>query len=250
MCRLLGVMSATPSLPLADLLGSELEPFAALSSHHCDGWGISHWNEDDELVTAKEPEVARNSPGFRATIDGARTDAALLHLRKASVGMANLDANTHPFVADGVSFAHNGYFSPRAAVDELLAGMPARTCAGDTDSERYFALLLDEMESSAPVEALTRTARRIAGVAEVVSLNALLLTHEALYAFSYYDEEVIRRDGEDADSYVLRFRPGKENVIVASNGWEQASPTWEVLANGTILEIGRRDLRVTVHKTM
>ncbi len=250
MCRLLGVMSATPSLPLAELLASELEPFAALSSHHCDGWGISHWNDDDELVTAKEPEVARDSPGFRATIDGARTDAALLHLRKASVGMTNSEANTHPFLADGVSFAHNGYFSPRSAVDEVLAKRSLRACEGETDSERYFRLLMDEMRRSGPVDALARTAEVIGGVAEIVSLNALLLTREALYAFTCYDEEVLRRDGDDVEGYVLRFRAGSENVIVASSGWEQASPEWEVLANGTILEIGRRDLRTTVHKTM
>jgi hypothetical protein len=107
-----------------------------------------------------------------------------------------------------------------------------------------------EMESSEPVEALARTAERVAAVAEVVSLNALLLTHEALYAFSCYDEEVLRREGDDVDSYVLRFRPGRENVIVASSGWEQASPQWEALGNGTVLEIGRGDLRTKAHKTM
>lgn len=250
MCRLLGVMSATPSLPLAELLGDELAPFAALSSHHCDGWGISHWNDKDELVTVKEPEVARDSPGFRAAIDGARTDAALLHLRKASADMRNGDANTHPFVADGVSFAHNGYFSPRSAADTLLEERSGRTCEGDTDSERYFGLLLKEMERGEPVEALARTAELIAGATEVVALNALLLTHEALYAFTYYDAEILRRDNEDADSYVLRFRRGLDQVIVASSGWEQAAPVWEVVPNGTILEIGRKDLRTAVHKTM
>ncbi len=246
MCRLLGVMSATPSLPLTELLSSDLEPFAALSGHHCDGWGISHWNDADELVTAKEPEVARNSPGFRAAIDAARTDAALLHLRKASVGMVNRAENTHPFVAPGISFAHNGYFSPRSAVDPLVEW----PCEGDTDSERYFGLLMSELDSADPVEALARTAERIAAVAEIVSLNALLLTRSSLYAFTYYDEEILRRDGDDVEGYVLRFRPGTESVVVASSGWEQASPQWEVLANGSILEIGRGDLKTKVHHTM
>lgn len=60
---------------------------------------------------------------------------------------------------------------------------------------------------------------------------------------------MISANDEDVDSYVLRFRPGRESVIVASNGWEQPSPEWEVLANGTILEVNRSDLRTTVYKT-
>lgn len=250
MCRLLGAMSVTPSLPLTTLLGEELEPFAALSSHHCDGWGIAYWNGRDDLVTEKAPEVARNSPDFRAAIDAARTDAAILHLRKASENMPNMDVNTHPFGAGSVSFAHNGYFSPRETVDRLLADAGGRPCAGDTDSERYFELVLAEMRHSGPVDALARVAERINAVTDVHSLNALLLTHEAMYAFTWYDEEVLRRENEDADSYVLRFRVSRQDVIVASSGWEQASPRWEALGNGTVLAVSRGDLRTTVHKTM
>jgi predicted glutamine amidotransferase len=250
MCRLLGAMSATPSYPLATLLGEELEPFAALSSHHCDGWGIAYWNEHDDLVTAKAPEVARDSPAFHAAIDAARTDAAVLHLRKASENMPNTAANTHPFVAGSVSLAHNGYLSPRSAVDALLEDVAGRPCEGDTDSERFFGLVLAEMRHSGPVDALARAAERITAVADVHSLNSLLLTHEAMYAFTWYDEDVLRREKQDIDSYILRFRPSREDVIVASSGWEQASPRWEVLANGTILAVSRGDLRTTVHKTM
>ncbi len=248
MCRLLGVVSATPPRPLPDLLDGELDPFAALSVVHCDGWGIAHWNNTDDLVIDKAPEAARNSPAFRAAADGAHTQAAILHLRKASVDMANTGANTHPFTAGSVSFAHNGYFSPRGTVDELLRERSGRTCAGDTDSERYFGLVLAEMRHSGPVLALARTAARIAAVAEVVSLNALLLTHQALYAFARYDEDVITAQGGDPDSYVLRFRPGRDDVIVASSGWEQPTPQWEIIGNGTILEVRRGDLQTTVHR--
>ncbi len=249
MCRLLGVMSTEPARPLAELIAGELAPFTALSSHHCDGWGVAYWDDADDLVVDKAPEVAGDSPAFRAAVNAAQTQAAILHLRKASVGMANTATNTHPFGAGSVSFAHNGYFSPRAAVDALLEESSGRACDGDTDSERYFGLVLAEMRHSGPVLALARAAARISEVAEIISLNALLLTHQALYAFAYYDEKVIKANGEDVDSYVLRFRPGKDSVLVASNGWEQPSPEWEVLGNGTILEINRGDLRTTVHKT-
>ena len=248
MCRLLGVVSLTPPRRLAELLDGELEPFAALSSVHCDGWGIAHWDEAESLVIDKAPEAAQDSHAFRVAVDGARTQAALLHLRKASVDMANTAANTHPFAAGSVAFAHNGYFSPRAAGDALLAESSGRPCAGDTDSERYFALVLAEMRHHGPVHALARAAARISAAATVVSLNALMLTHQALYAFACYDEGVIAAQGGDIDSYVLRFRPGRDDVIVASNGWDQPAPRWEVIENGSILEIRRDDLRTTMHR--
>jgi len=249
MCRLLGVVSATTPRPLPDLLGAELEPFAALSSVHCDGWGIAYWNEADDLVLDKAPEAATGSAAFRAAVEGAHTRAAILHLRKASVGMANLPQNTHPFAAGSVTFAHNGYFSPLGPVDDLLRESSSRTCVGDTDSERYFGLALAEMRHHGPVLALSRAAARISAVAEVVSLNALMLTHQALYAFAYYDADVIAAQGGDPDTYVLRFRPGRDDVIVASSGWEQPTPDWEILAKGTVLEVRRDDLRTTVHRT-
>jgi predicted glutamine amidotransferase len=246
MCRLLGVVSATPPRALPELLDGELEPFAALSSVHCDGWGIAHWNDTDDLVVDKAPEAASGSAGFATAAAKARTQAAILHLRKASAGMPTTKANTHPFAAGSVAFAHNGFFSPREKIDAMLDG---RGCEGDTDSERYFALVLAEMRHGGPVPALARAASRIAAATEVISLNAMLLTHQALYTFAYYDEKVIAATpGEDLDSYVLRFRPGPDDVIVASNGWDQPAPQWEVLGNGAILEVSRADLRTTVHR--
>jgi len=90
MCRLLGVVSSTPPRRLPELLEGELEPFAALSSVHCDGWGIAHWDEAESLVIDKAPEAAQGSLAFQAAVDGARTQAAVLHLRKASTDMAAL----------------------------------------------------------------------------------------------------------------------------------------------------------------
>jgi len=247
MCRLLGVVSATPAV-IPELLGAELERFAALSSVHCDGWGIAYWDDAGNLVVDKAPEPATGSAAFRTAVGDARTRAAILHLRKASVGMPNLPDNTHPFTTGRVAFAHNGYFSPLGPVDDLLGDPPARPCAGGTDSERYFRLVLAGMQDEDPVAALARAATRIATVARVVSLNALMLTEDALYALAYYDEDVIAAQDGDAGSYVLRFRPGRDAVVVASSGWEQPTPDWEVLGNGAILEVRREDLRTTVHR--
>jgi predicted glutamine amidotransferase len=160
--------------------------------------------------------------------------------------MANTDLNTHPFVAGSVAFAHNGYLSPLSVLDELVTEVGGRPSEGDTDSERYFSLVLAALRDTGPVQALHQAATQIADAAEVVSLNCLLLTHDALYASARYDEKVIAAEHGDLDPYELKYRVSADSVTVASSGWAQPAP-WTPLVNGQILEIRRRDLRTSVH---
>jgi hypothetical protein len=80
----------------------------------------------------------------------------------------------------------------------------------------------------------------------VVSLNCLLLAHDALYASARYDEKVILARGEELELYQLRYRITPDHVAVASSGWSQPAP-WAPLRNGEILEVRRHDLRTSVH---
>ncbi|MEO6703597.1 MAG: class II glutamine amidotransferase [Jatrophihabitantaceae bacterium] len=245
MCRLLGVASRCPD-PIPNLLADDLLAFTELSGVHCDGWGLAYWNAADDLVSAKHPEPARGSERFQRAVSRATTDIALLHLRKASANMANSMANTHPFVAGSVAFAHNGYLSPLTELDELVRQSGARPSSGGTDSERYFQLVLAELRRAGPVEALHRAANRIEQVTDALSLNCLLLTHDALFAMARYDEKLILADGGEVNSYVLRYRDDSETVVVASAGWAQPEP-WQALANHQILQVRRGDLRTSVH---
>lgn len=248
MCRLLGVVSHTAA-PLTDTLSSDLEPFAALSSIHCDGWGMAYWDAHDDLVVAKAPEAARGSEKFWTAAKEACTDAAVLHLRKASEGMVPDERNTHPFVAGSVAFAHNGFFSPSAKVEAELLQRGGRPPQGDTDSERYFGMVLAAMHDEGPVQALQSTAERIRQLSdELVSLNALLLTQQALYAFAYWDETMPPRPEAGTATYELMFRVGEDAVTVASDGWEPLGPRWERISNGMVLEVSRQDLRVMLHR--
>jgi predicted glutamine amidotransferase len=247
MCRLLGMVAARPG-KLTELLSAELGPFTDLSAHHCDGWGISYWNENDDLVIAKAPETARSSESYRHATNVAHTDLAVLHLRKASPGMANVAANTHPFIAGSVAFAHNGYFTPVQAAEALVDATGGHTYDGQTDSERYFALVLAGIRNSSPAHALSDAATQIAAVAEVVSLNALLLTNTALYAIAFHNEDVIAKQRGDISSFGLKYRTDADKVVVASSGWDQDAPHWEPLPNRSILEVRRHDCQVSVHK--
>jgi len=263
MCRLLGVVTSRPAR-LGRLLEGDLEPFRQLAGEHCDGWGLAYHPADHPVVDATDDKgapVVRRSPRhaldgdeFAGAVAAAETAAAVLHLRKASAGMAVTDANTHPFAGDGIALAHNGFFTPRAAVDALVAPT-GRTCAGDTDSERYFELVRHRLAAGAddapPPVVLRDVAAGIANVAEVESLNALLLTPDALYAYARYEPQVVAARGGDAHSYGMAYRldhtrDGAWRLVVASNGWEQPSPAWRPLPNGSVLEATRGGV-VRVH---
>jgi predicted glutamine amidotransferase len=243
---MLGLVSTRIAL-LTESLSAELDSFSRLSAVHCDGWGVAAWSPGDDLVVHKSPGPALAEPGLLAACAHTATDAALLHLRKASSGLPVSMANTHPFAAGSVAFAHNGYFPPTAEIDALLARLDAEPAAGDTDSERYFRLVLALMRTTGPVSALVGAAAMITERVPPVALNALMLTHQALYAFACFDESA-GPPPSPADSYELRFRVSEREVVVASTGWEQPSPSWEPLVSGTVLEVRRHNLSVSVHR--
>lgn len=251
MCRLLGVVADRARTP-RELLGAELDPFRSMSKVHCDGWGCASWNGEGQLELVKAPEPALDSRAFDELCDTVRTDAALLHLRKASPGMINLPENTHPFLDGDIAFAHNGWAWPNQALDGLLdeAGAPAGGGAplGETDSERYFRLVLTLAREMNLVQALDEATSRIAGSTEFLSLNCLLLTREALYAVEYWDPPRVAAKGDDPDTFALRYRVDPHAVVVASSGWDQESPRWTALSNHRVLEVRRGDLRTRVHQ--
>jgi predicted glutamine amidotransferase len=248
MCRLLGVVSTTVQ-PLTELLKDDLPHFTGLSAEHCDGWGIAHWDPEGGLTVAKAPEAARTSDAYHAAVNGTTTDAAVLHLRKASSGMVNTAENTHPFSTGRIAFAHNGWASDVPALERALAEAGGPPCAGTTDSERYFGLLLAAMRSVAPEVALTAVSARVFASMRAEALNCLMLTDDSLYAFTSFDPTRPTLSGNNPfTTYQLGFRVGTGSVVVASSGWENPGAPWEPLPNGQILRVRRRDLHTSVHR--
>ncbi|WP_067669167.1 class II glutamine amidotransferase [Nocardia miyunensis] len=245
MCRLLGVVTRVPR-PLTEALDGLLEPFTALSREHADGWGIAARSGREQIIT-RGTDSAHASPSYRAATE-AVADAALLHLRLASPGSPIRPGNTHPFVAGTLAFAHNGFFSPREALDDLIEPELLAGATGDTDSERFFLRVLSRLrsENTDPVDAIAHTAADIQARATFGSLNCLLLTEGALYAYAQEDpeSEVSRRRGPEF--FRMHYRIGPIGAVVTSNG-VATGREWETLPYGRILEIRRSDLRVSTH---
>lgn len=241
MCRLLGTVSRVP-VTLDQVLGEERGAFLALAAQHGDGWGHA-WTGPDGLELRKGPDSALTSRELAALAADQAAEAALTHLRWATLGLSVRSVNTHPFTAGGVAFAHNGSITPPEALEELVAPELRPQRRGDTDSERYFLAVLSRLlEGATPVEALTTTvADVLASGASVHSLNCMLLTPEALLAVCCYDPGSY----DDPEYYPLLHRRTGETVVVASTGWTE-SAGWSTLDNGQLLVVDRGSLRTTI----
>ncbi|WP_428420796.1 class II glutamine amidotransferase [Methylibium sp.] len=180
MCQLLGLNGNTPTDIVFSFTG-----FATRAVEHRDGFGIAffegpgvrcfvdHHSASDSPVA----EMVRRYP--------IRSRHIISHIRKATQGRVALQ-NTHPFVRELWGrywvFAHNGDlkdFHPK-----LHAAFHP---VGDTDSERAFCWLLQELAKNhaalPSVRDLTETLRELAApVARHGSFNFLLSNGDALWA--------------------------------------------------------------------
>jgi predicted glutamine amidotransferase len=227
---------------LDDVLGDQRAAFLGLAAVHGDGWGHA-WTTPAGAEVRKSPESALTSAEFAELAGAQPADAALTHLRWATLGLSVGPVNTHPFTDGRVAFGHNGSIKPPEALDALITPALAARRQGDTDSERYFLAVLSRMaEGAAPGEALATTvADVLASGAEVHSLNCLLLTPEALFAVCVYDPTW----NEDRDYYPLLHRRVGDTVVVASTGWTD-SAGWSTVSNGQLLVVERGTLATSL----
>lgn len=249
MCRLIGAVARRPR-PMRDLFADDLKPFLALADEHSDGWGAAVRVPGGAVQLVKEPERALGGPLLNSVLDLSSSDAALLHLRMASPGLPVDPANTHPFGDRDMAFAHNGDFTPVDILDEIIGPDLLATARGTTDSERFHLAVRRRTEDGLhPVKALMQAADDIRCAAgRFASLNCLLLTPGALYAYTEHDphSEVIGRRG--SGYFGLHHRTTEDGrAVVASTGWPQPSPEWAPLPERHVLQLTPGTLDLTVH---
>jgi glutamine amidotransferase len=188
-----------------------------------DGWGIGWYDgEQDTPHVVKEPGPANESPLFELTAHEVTASIALAHIRRSS-GTSLLPANTHPFVAGRWTFCHNGHCPGERLMEHLLPRF-RNALEGDNDSEVYFAVLLQHLESAAdPLFALRDAIHEVVSVGDFTGLNFLLCDGQSMYAFHYSIDP-------DRHSMYLRHEDGRE--LVASEPLGAGS--WEGLPNGSL----------------
>lgn len=258
MCRLLGVVSATP-ISVSRAVGERvLDDFVALTKIHGDGWGVARVRlpGHDPRIEVSAGSAAAD-PHFAAATHDQRSAASLVHLRWATTGIPVRSENSHPFLADRIAMAHNGSIKPIAAIDELLTPEIAATIRGSTDSERYFGLIRQH-RAAAPdlAEAVRRAVSQLREVFPVASLNALVLGEDQLIAVHAHarsrlpDEDIAEITAANLpaehleDYFGMRWaRTDQDRVVIASTGFGDLD--WRPLESESVTAISMYDLSMT-----
>ncbi len=246
MCQLLGMNCNTPT----DIMFS-FSGFATRSAEHADGFGIAFFEGHglrlfvDHLPASTSPvaDLVKRYP--------IKSRNAMAHIRKATQGRVALE-NCHPFVRELWGrywvFAHNGNlldFHPK-----LHAGFKP---VGDTDSERAFCWLMQELAKShaspPSVLELTRTLRELVpAIAKHGTFNFMLSQGDALWAHcSTKLQYLVRKhpfgpahlqdtvqDGAMTLNFADLAQPGDQVVVIATEPITCDEP-WVPMSSGQLM---------------
>jgi glutamine amidotransferase len=185
MCRLFGMTAGTREVSATFWLLEAPDSLAAQSRREPDGTGVGWFDASGAPHVEKRPIAAYEDRAFAAAARERRSPTFIAHVRLASTGA--LEArNTHPFEQAGRLFAHNGVIGGLDRLDREL-GDHRGLVKGETDSERFFALITRETEACGGDvgEGISRAARWIADELPVFALNLVLTMPGQLWALRY-----------------------------------------------------------------
>ena len=263
MCRLFGLTAGTARVTATFWLLDAPDSLEDQSHRNVDGTGIGFFDSTGQPLVDKQPEPAYQDEEFIHDALRAESTTFVAHVRWATAGGRTIQ-NTHPFVMHGRVMAHNGGFGELAQLDAQL-GSYAHLVLGDTDSERYFALITQQIDAhggdvGAGIEA---AARWIAARLPVSSLNTIVITGGELWALRYpatHALHILERpapelghreyiEGEaglhvrsDTSSFHVADLHTIPSVVIASEELD-GEDGWRMLAPGELVHV-RPDLSV------
>lgn len=255
MCRLFGMNAGGRAVAATFWLLEAPDSLAVQSRREPDGTGLGWFGSDGVPRVDKQPLAAFRDAAFAREARERLSSTFLAHIRFASTGGLVM-ANTHPFEQAGRLFAHNGVIGDLPRFESRLGAWRALV-AGDTDSERFFALVTKETSArGGDVSAgITAAVRWIAQELPVFALNLVLAARGELWALRYPDTHELfvleraaggvtgRRHLEHASAAgTVRVRSaalaGAPAVVVASERMDE-DPGWRPLASGELLHVSR-----------
>ena len=196
MCRLFGMSGGDEPVQATFWLLEAPDSLAEQSRREPDGTGLGFYTADGKPQVLKQPLAAYEDQQFAREARSVTSRTFVAHVRYASTGGLVLK-NTHPFEQHGRIFAHNGVIGDLGALEHEL-GDEMALVGGDTDSERYFALITREIERTGDVgEGIASAARWVAANLPVFAINCILITDSELFALRYPDVHelhVLERD--------------------------------------------------------
>jgi predicted glutamine amidotransferase len=185
MCRLFGLTAGAARIRATFWLLDAPDSLEVQSRRNVDGSGIGFFDPSGTPILDKQPEPAFRDEEFIHEAKQAESSTFVAHVRWATAG-GRSRRNTHPFAMHGRIMAHNGGFGEVGRLDERLGDYHGLVL-GDTDSERYFALMTQQIEAhGGDVGAgIAAAARWIGANLPVSSLNTVVATPGELWALRY-----------------------------------------------------------------
>lgn len=233
MCRMMAIMSkrriSSSFLHDFRLLAEkgDVLPIAKEPGHK-DGWGLVCYQEHHPLTLDRQPTDAMSDSRYEEACDYLDKlpvrGILLAHLRKASEEYRDVCLeNTAPFVRDDWCFAHNGTIR---RFKEEVKGLK-----GTTDSERFFLILLEEMEENklSIESAIAKTVHKVRESYRYSSMTFLLSNGTRIYAYREY------LDPKYSWYYNLMYAVDKNMVLVSQQKiWYR---DWVTIPNRTLVTI-------------
>lgn len=253
MCRLFGLTAGRQQVSAAFWLLDAPDSLSAQSRRNVDGAGIGFFDAAGAAVIDKQPVAAYQDEEFGREAKEATAATFVAHVRWATAG-GRTERNTHPFAMHGRIMAHNGGFGETGRLDEQL-GAYRDLVLGETDSERFFALITQQTDvHDGDVGAgITAAAQWIGEHLPVSSLNTIVAAPGELWALRYPAQHALHILERPAGSSGLHVRsatssvhaPGLQevpSVVIASEELD-GEDGWRMLAAGELVHV-RRDLFV------
>ena len=251
MCRLFGLTASPNRVHASFWLLEAADSLLEQRLRNPDGTGLGYFAPIVGAVIDKEPLPAYEDPASVREAKHVSSTTFVLHIRRATTGERTTE-NTQPFVIDGMLFAHNGMLENLDALESHL-GRDMRFVGGETDSERYFALVAKEIRRRGSIgSGISAAVNWIAENLHVSSLNFVLATGNELWAFRYPETHRLfvleRRAGGELGGRDLHHVSGTMRVhvpdlrrhpavVVASEPLDDTTG-WRPLESGELVRVG------------
>lgn len=253
MCRLFGLSGGSRPLRATFWLLEAPDSLAVQSHREPDGTGLGFFDARGKPEVHKWPIAAFEDREFAQEAREVEAATFVAHIRFASTGAVEAK-NTHPFEQRGRLFAHNGVIQGLPRLEAEL-GSARSLVAGDTDSERLFALITRRVDANGGnVSAgIAAAARWVAEHLPLYAINLVLTTAHELWALRYPETHELffleRPAGGSPGNHhyeaaspagTVRVRSAHLSthpaVIVASERTDE-NPGWKPLASGELLHV-------------
>ncbi len=223
------------------------DSIAAQSHREPDGTGVGWFDAQGRPHMRKQAIAAYEDAAFAREARELCSRTFIAHICFASTGALKPD-NTHPFEQEGRLFAHNGVIEGLESLDAKL-GEALAVVKGDTDSERFFALISREAAAhGGDLEAgIAAACNWVAASLPLLSINFVLIEADELWALRYpetHELHILEREPgrrlEHASSLGARIlsEHGAEHplVVIASERLD-GDPGWRALRSGELVHV-------------